>query len=163
LAFALTVCGVAATAASAAPATQAYTLESTEISVLAPDSPEYQPWATWIAHENARKPALRRGDGESAVDGVGQITLKLRSSQDSKAQAASARLDADSAEPLPQTGIAGQQITVINQTRSVYQEWVYKWTHFSGGDSGWSEVHRVATYCGDGIKGRASLCAASGF
>jgi hypothetical protein len=134
LAFALTVCGYAATAVSATQATQAYTLESTKVSA----------------------------NDRSAVDAAGQITIKSQSRQGSNTQTASPRLDAGPAVSLPQTGIAGQQLTVINQTRRAFQKWVYTWVDFSGGGSGWTEVHREATYCGKS-KDRESLCTASGF
>lgn len=176
LAFALMVCGYAATAVSATPATQAHTLESTKVSMLAADTPEYKEWAAWIKHENSLKrapplnndqlvedflggPIRRPWAGEAA----GQITIKVQSREGSTAQTASPRLDAGPAVSLPQTGIAGQQLTVINQTPRVFQKWVYTWADFSGGSSGWAEVHREATYCGSSIKDRDALCTASGF
>jgi hypothetical protein len=175
LAFALTVCGYAATGVSATQATQAYTLESTKVSVLAADSPEYEPWAAWIKHENSLERALPLNNDQLvedvlggplrrpwAAEVAGQITVKVQLREGSTTQTASPRLDAGPAASLPKTGIAGQQLTVINQTRRAFQKWVYAWVDFSGGGSGWTEVHREATYCGKS-KDRESLCTASGF
>jgi hypothetical protein len=169
LAFALMVCGYAATAVSATQATQAYTLESTKVSVLAADSPEYKQWAAWIKQENSLEPALPQNsvlpsnNHQSAFDAAGQITIKVQSREGSTTRTASPRLDAGPAVSLPQTGNAGQQLTVINQTRRAFQKWIYTWVDFSDGHSGWTGVQRVATYCGDSIKDRDTLCTPLGF
>lgn len=116
--------------------------------LLKPGSAHYAEWKAWIEQQNAQDPALKRSDGSFAVGEVGSVTVILETALTPSAETTISSVPPNNGPPtpLPVNGTPGQRITVVNQTTTLYQKWVYEWAP-AGNAWGWNQVAYSAHSC----------------
>ena len=124
--------------ASASASGSDYTVTaSTQTFVLTRGTPLYDAWKAFIDQQNIGRRKL--GWGLGLPYDVGRITLTITSGTVRPAMLPGPPLDPPNMGPpmpLPANGSEGQTLTMISQTTTVYQSWIYV---FEGRAGGWRE------------------------
>jgi hypothetical protein len=121
---------------------------SMQKSVLVYGSAPYVKWKAWIDEQN-RDSSAKNAHGTVTHGEAGQITIILQTTlpQPQSAEPSSLASNPSPPTPLPVTGDPGQQITIINQTPAIYQQWVYEWDVSGQGGGGWNPIYYAEHVC----------------
>lgn len=110
---------------------------STQTFVLTRGTPLYDAWKAFIDQQNIGRRKLGWGSGLPYE--VGRITLTITSGTVRPAMLPGPPHDPPNMGPpmpLPANGSEGQTLTMISQTTTIYQSWIYV---FEGSAGGWRE------------------------
>jgi hypothetical protein len=124
--------------ASASASGSDYTVTaSTQTFVLTRGTPLYDAWKAFIDQQNVGRRKL--GWGSGLPYDVGRITLTITAGTVRPAMFPGPPHDPPNMGPpmpLPASGSEGQTLTMISQTTTIYQSWIYV---FEGRAGGWRE------------------------
>lgn len=112
---------------------------STQTFVLTRGTPLYDAWRAFIDQQNVGRRKLGPVKGPGLPYEVGRITLTITSGKVNPAMLPGPPQHPPNMGPpmpLPANGSEGQTLTMISQTTTIYQSWIYV---FEGRAGGWRE------------------------
>jgi len=135
-------------AASASASRSDYTVTSyNQTFVLTRGTPLYGEWKAFIDQLNVGRRKLGPVNGPGQPYEVGRITLTISSGTSQPAMLPKPWIEPPNMGPpmpLPANGTEGQTLTMISQTTTVYQRWMYV---FESREGGWREFSYSGHAC----------------
>lgn len=130
----LSVAPLPVNASASAPESDYTVASSSQTFVLTRGTPLYDAWKAFIDQQNIGRRKL--GWGLGLPYDVGRIILTITSGTVRPAMLPGPPLDPPNMGPpmpLPANGSEGQTLTMISQTTTVYQSWIYVFESKAGG------------------------------
>lgn len=134
-------------------------LSSTQTYKLVPGTSTYNAWARWISDELNKDPNLANFENGAPskkhfdIPTNDDITIQVLippSSDRFVTISPDGTAPAGPPTPLPATGTPGEQITIVDATRTYYASWTYQWVGGGGGGGGgWDLIGSSYHDCGD--------------
>lgn len=112
---------------------------SSQTFVLTSGTPLYNEWKAFIDQQNVGRRKLGPVKGPGLPYEVGRITITISSGTSQPAMLPGPSIEPPNMGPpmpLPANGTEGQTLTMISQTTTVYQLWIYV---FESRGGGWRE------------------------